>query len=120
MSDTNIGSNFPKAHGTKPALEGKERAKSETPALTPESKQQQTDINLNRDPAVVAGRSQVKKTPGKPYVYNPSNTTVDTENFMYLNGAFGALAEQIAQQHGVDIEEAKLYLYEQIAQELSA
>ena len=120
MSETNIGSNLPKAHGTQPSFEGKQRANSETPLPKSEATTTQKDINLDRDPAAVAGRSQVKKSGKKPYVYKPENTISDAENFRLLDKSFGTLAKQISEKHGIPLEDAQLFLYESIADELAA
>ncbi len=120
MSDTNIGHNFPNAHSSKPVTEGKECAKSETPKEPRSEQQQIKDVNLNENPAATVGRSQVKPAGQKPYVYDPKNTAEDIKDFQILDESLNSLAEDIAQKHNIPLEDAKLFLYEQIAQETSA
>lgn len=118
MSETNIGRNLPKTHSVKPAVDGKERAKSEETPAKPESKQQQkVDLNLDKDHAATVGRSQVKPAAKKPYVYKPGNTAADLENLRYIDEAFGAHVDRIAEKLNISRDEALLTLCELIVGE---
>jgi|GEM_PF-3744296 len=110
MSETNIGPNLPKAHGTQPSFEGEKRAKGETPAPEPNNTTTQKDLNLNEDPAVVGGKSQVKKSAAfKGYPpYDPQRALDDVQSLQLLNSAFDKkFIEQYAKQNGIGVEAAQ-------------